>query len=114
MSDPSQLASEIGDLKTLQPVFTEDASTTIQSSHAGAYLRCGNMALTVPKDATLNFRRGTTINGISTNASPNTFVADSGVTINSKGASTTIGHQWGGWSLVKVAANTWDLIGDLA
>lgn len=114
MPDPSQLSTGIQDAKSVLNIWNEGASTTLASYHAGGYLRCGNMALTIPLNSTVPFLIGTIINGIATNASPNTFTATGGVTLNSKGGSTTVGHQWGGWSLVKVGINTWDLIGDLA
>ena len=92
---------------TYTPVLT-DAERYIQLNNAGA------ITLTVPSDTTTALPIGTTITFEQTGAGTVTFTADSGVTINSRGAVVATAGQFSVASIIKTAANTFTLTGDLA
>jgi hypothetical protein len=69
--------------------------------------------LTVPDDATVTFATGTHITIIQTGAGQCTVTQGSGVTINAT-PGNKLRAQWSGATLIKRAANTWVLIGDLS
>jgi hypothetical protein len=68
--------------------------------------------LTVPLDSSVNFPTGTQIDILQVGSGQTTVVATVGVTINGT-PGLKIRAQWGGATLIKRAANTWVLIGDL-
>ena len=68
--------------------------------------------LTVPLDSSVNFPTGTQIDILQVGSGQTTVVATGGVTINGT-PGLKIRAQWGGATLIKRAANTWVLIGDL-
>ena len=68
--------------------------------------------LTVPLDSSVNFPVGTQIDILQVGSGQTTVVATGGVTINGT-PGLKIRAQWGGATLIKRAANTWVLIGDL-
>jgi hypothetical protein len=68
--------------------------------------------LTVPLDSSVNFPVGTQIDILQVGSGQTTVVATSGVTVNGT-PGLKIRAQWGGATLIKRAANTWVLIGDL-
>jgi hypothetical protein len=43
-----------------------------------------------------------------------TLIADTGVTLNSKGGATGLADQYSGATLIMTASGEWTLIGDLA
>ena len=69
--------------------------------------------LTVPDDATVTFATGTHITIIQTGAGQCTVTPGGGVTINAT-PGNKLRAQWSGATLIKRAANTWVLIGDLS
>lgn len=81
-----------------------------------AYLRMTNAGantVTIPLNATIAFPVGAQISGIQAGAGATTIVATGGVTLNC--AHTLVARaQYSAWSLIKVATDTWDLMGDLA
>ena len=85
-------------------------------SDAERYIRLNNSAaitVSVPSDATSNIPVGTTITFEQTGTGTVTFVAGSGATLNSRDSlSSTVG-QYSVASLIKTAANTFTLTGDL-
>lgn len=85
-------------------------------SDAERYIRLNNSAaitVSVPSDATANIPVGSTITFEQTGTGTVTFVAGSGATVNSRdGLSSTVG-QYSVASLIKTAANTFTLTGDL-
>ena len=85
-----------------------DAERYIQLNNAGA------ITLTVPSDTTTALPIGTTITFEQTGAGTVTFTADTGVTINSRGAVVATAGQFSVASIIKTAANTFTLTGDLA
>lgn len=96
-------------------IVTVAASLTLNTSHSGKYLRTTSSSLvtiTVPPDSTANLDIGKPIQIRQAGTGTLTIAAGAGVTITSPG-SLTARAQNSTVSLVKVAANTWDLIGDL-
>ena len=85
-----------------------DAERYIQLDNAGA------ITLTVPSDSTTAFPVGTTVTFEQTGAGTVTFTADAGVTLNSRGAVVATAGQFAVATIVKTAANTFTLTGDLA
>jgi hypothetical protein len=69
--------------------------------------------LTVPDDATVTFATGTHITIIQTGAGQCTVTPGGGVTINAT-PGNKLRAQWSGATLIKRAANSWVLIGDLS
>jgi hypothetical protein len=68
--------------------------------------------LTVPLDSSVNFPVGSQIDILQVGSGQTTVVATGGVTVNGT-PGLKIRSQWGGATLIKRAANTWVLIGDL-
>jgi hypothetical protein len=68
--------------------------------------------LTVPLDSTINFPVGTQIDILQVGSGQTTVAGAVGVTVNAT-PGLKIRAQWGGATLIKRAANTWVLIGDL-
>lgn len=101
-----------------QDVITDaTGARTLSATDRGAYVRFTNVTastLTVPTNATVAFAIGETFNGIQAAAGKITIAASSGVTINAP-AEYKAGTRAQGapYCLIKVATDTWDLIGDL-
>lgn len=100
-------------------VVTTDASgaRTLGLTDRGAWLRFTHATasvLTIPTNASVAFAIGEVFNGIQGAAGKITFTPASGVTINvpSEYKSNTRA-QGAPFCLIKVATDTWDLIGDL-
>jgi hypothetical protein len=71
------------------------------------------VTLTVPADATIDYPVGTSINILQTGAGQVTVAPVSGtVTVNAT-PGLKLRAQWSSATLVKRAANTWVLLGDL-
>ena len=70
------------------------------------------VTLTVPTDATLNFPVGTTLDIIQTGAGQITIAGAGGVTVNGT-PGLKLRTQWSSATLLKRAANTWLVYGDL-
>ena len=101
-----------------QDIVTEaSGARTLSIADIGAYVRYTNLAasaLTVPTNATVAFLIGTTFNGIQAAAGKVSIAGASGVTINIPTDYKAITRaQFAPFCLIKVAADTWDLIGDL-
>ena len=69
--------------------------------------------LTIPQNSSIALPIGTNIDIIQIGAGQTTLVADTNVTINSKGSALKLTGQWSGVSLYKRDTNTWVAIGDL-
>jgi len=90
-------------------------SYTLVAGDAASYVRMNNASantLTVPQNSSVGFPIGTQIPVNQAGAGQTTIVADSGVTINSP-ATLKLRAQRSSAALIKVAANEWDLSGDL-
>lgn len=70
------------------------------------------VTLTIPTDATLNFPVGTTLDVIQTGAGQITIAGAGGVTVNGT-PGLKLRTQWSSATLLKRAANTWLVYGDL-
>jgi hypothetical protein len=69
-------------------------------------------AITIPADSTLNFPIGTSIDVLQTGTGAVSVAAGAGVTLNAT-PGLTLRTQWSTATLMKRAANTWVLYGDL-
>lgn len=69
--------------------------------------------ITVPANSAVPFPLGTRLDVLRLGTGEVSFVADSGVILNSKNSNKKIAAQYSGASLVKIDTNTWTLIGDL-
>jgi hypothetical protein len=70
------------------------------------------ITLTVPTNASVAYATGAQINIQQIGAGQVTVAGDTGVTVN--GTGTKLRVQWSAATLVKVATDTWTLIGDIA
>jgi hypothetical protein len=68
--------------------------------------------ITVPADNTVNFNIGDRVDVVTVNTGSVSFVANSGVTVNGT-PGLNLRTQYSGATLVKLAANTWVVMGDL-
>lgn len=92
------------------------ATYTLAVADLGALLELNHtsaITATVPNDSTVFFPVGTQIDLLQTGAGQVTLAAASGVTINSA-IGLKLRTQWSSATLIKRAANTWVLIGDLS
>ncbi len=101
-----------------QDVANEAGATrTLSLADRGTWIRFTNAsacALTVPTNATAAFEIGETLNGIQAADGKVTITGASGVTINLPTDYKSNTRAKGApFCLVKVATDTWDLIGDL-
>lgn len=99
-----------------QDIQSATASTkTLALSDIGAWIRSTvAQTITVPANGVVAFPVGTTLNGVQAGTGSVTVAAHSGVTINLPSEYNAKTRAKGAcWRLVKVAANEWDLIGDL-
>lgn len=71
------------------------------------------VSATVPPNSSVAFAIGSQIDILQLGAGDVTFVAGSGVTINSPNGALVIDSRYSGVSLVKTGTNTWDLFGAL-
>ena len=98
-------------------VTVSGTTKTLALSDAGTYQDCTNATgttITVPPNSSVAFPIGTEIIFEQNGAGTITFVAGSGVTINSVDSNLDIGNQYGTVALKKKATDTWTLFGDLA
>lgn len=100
-------------------VVTADATgaRTLGVADRGAWLRFTHATasvLTVPTNAAVAFAIGEVFNGVQAAAGKITFTPSSGVTINTPtGYKNNTRAQGSPFCLIKVATDTWDLMGDL-
>lgn len=97
---------------TLLTNKTISGSYTIAKTDINKMLICDDTTtITVPNN--INIPIGTQILVASNTTNTISFVADAGVTLNSKSGLVDITDQYGVASLVKTGTNTWYLFGDL-
>jgi len=97
-------------------IKTYNDSTTLVLSDAESYLRFTSASaktLTIPTNDTVAFPIGTTISGISVGIGILTFIAASGVTINTPETLSMREKAFVSFVITKVGTNEWDLAGDL-
>ena len=85
-----------------------ERDSLIEVSHTGA----SAVSVTIPADSTLNFPVGTSIDVLQTNTGAVAIAAGAGVTVNAT-PGLTLRTQWSSCTLLKRAANTWVVYGDL-
>jgi hypothetical protein len=85
-----------------------ERDSLIEVSHTGA----SAVNVTIPADSTLNFPVGTSIDVLQTNTGGVAIAAGAGVTVNAT-PGLTLRTQWSSCTLLKRAANTWVVYGDL-
>lgn len=99
-----------------QDILT-DATTakTLALTDIGRWIRftsASTVSVTIPLNASVAFPIGTTLNGVQAAAGQINFIGSA--TINKPtGYNAKTRAQGASWGLVKVAADTWDLFGDL-
>lgn len=111
--DPSDYAP------SAQTINNQAGTTyTLVLADAGKVVRCANaspVTLTIPPNGSVAFPTGTRVDITQSGAGVLTVAAGSGVTINKPATLTlALAEQWSQATVVKVAADTWDLAGDLA
>lgn len=101
---------------TLPSTFTT-TTYTFTLSDINGYKLANNAAaitVTVPKNSSVSFPPGAVLTLEQTGAGQVTFVADTGVTINSAGGLLATSAQKAVVSLLQTSINTWTLFGNLA
>ena len=89
---------------------------TLVLSDLGKLVELNNAAaitLTIPTNASVAFAIGDRIDLLQTGAGQVTVSAAGGVTLNSEGAKNKLAGQWAAATLIKRAADTWVLIGNI-
>jgi hypothetical protein len=106
------------DLNTKVPINAQTATTyTLVLTDAGKLITSDSaspVTITVPPNADVAFEIGTRIDVLNVGAGLTTLAEGSGVTINSKLTFKKLSAQGSAASLIKIATNTWFLIGDLS
>jgi hypothetical protein len=114
----STIQASIATLKNTIDYSTSTATSyTPTLTDAGKMIGIGNasaITVTVPTDVAVAFPVNSRIDLLQTGAGQITVSPASGVTLNSKGNKTKIFGQWSAATLIKISANTWALVGDLA
>jgi|SRR5580765_2163738 len=99
------------------PLTISGTTHTLGSGDLARYLRCTSgsaTTITIPADATVNLPIGCGIPIEQAGAGQVTVAAAGGVTLNSAGGLVASAAQYSVIQLMKVAANTWTLVGDRA
>lgn len=101
----------------LRTINTQSGSShTFASSESGNYFRFTSsvaVSATVPSNTTDPIPVGAQFDGVQAGNGKLSFVAGSGVTINSPAGNLSVAGKGFGWTLVKVGTNEWDLTGTL-
>jgi ethanolamine utilization protein EutQ (cupin superfamily) len=113
----SAIDTTVYGVATKSTINTQTGTTyTLVLADAGKLITLDNgsaITLTVPTNATVAFATGTRIDLAQLGAGQVT-VAGAGVTFNSKGSKLKITGQYSAATLIKIATDTWVLIGDLS
>jgi len=100
------------------PLNTQTGTTyTIAATDAGDLITLTNsspITLTVPTNATIPFAIGTQVTIAQGGAGKVTVAGAVGVTVNAADGYLSLRTQWSTGTLIKVATNSWILIGDTA
>lgn len=101
-----------------QSILTDATSAkTLALTDRGQWVRftsSGSVALTVPLNSAVAFAIGEVLNFIQADAGQVTITGSGGVTVNKPtGYNAKTRAQGAPFALVKIATDTWDLIGDL-
>jgi hypothetical protein len=93
---------------TTYTLVATDAGDLVTLTNASA------IALTVPTNATIPFATGTQITITRAGAGSVTVAGAVGVTVNSADGFLKLRSQWSSATLIKIATNSWILIGDIS
>ncbi len=106
-----------GTTTTYLNVITDSTTTrTPGLTDAGAYILTTHgtgITVTLPQDSAVAFPGGTVIYFERNGSGTLTFAAGAGATVNSKDATLTCGDRYTTVASVKIAADTWTLIGNI-
>ncbi len=106
-----------GTTTTYLNVLTDSTTTRTPSlTDAGAYILTTHgtgITVTLPQDSAVAFPVGTVIYFERNGSGTLTFAAGTGATVNSKDATLTCGDRYTTVAAVKIAADTWTLIGNI-
>jgi hypothetical protein len=104
------------DLKISQTIFTKSANANLALAESSSLLYCNNtsnITITIPAESSVNFSVGSQIDVIRSNSNVG-IAGGSGIVVNSSAGTTPkIRVQWGACTLIKIAANSWTVIGDI-
>jgi hypothetical protein len=99
------------------PLNAQTGTTyTLVASDAGDLVTLSNasaITLTVPTNASVPFTIGTQITITQANSGQVTIAGAVGVTVNSADGDLKLRTQWSAATLIKIATNSWILIGDI-
>lgn len=118
----SDKAQEVNDLTTqleqivTQPIIEVTENRIVSATDLSKKLHfnsTSNLTCTIPPDADMTANVGIEFTVVRINTGTVTFVAGSGVTINSVDSAKAVSGRYGGVIAYKTAANTWTLIGAL-
>lgn len=116
VSTATQTALDGKQNKTLT-VTTQTVTTyNLVLSDAGGFIQLDDatgVGLVIPTEAAVAFPIGTIIRISQIGAGAVTITGDTGVVVNSRGSNTNTAGQWSVATLVKTAADTWNLSGDI-
>ncbi len=94
-----------------------DLTHTFTLEDKNSYIRAlntSNQTITIPLNSIVPFETGTEIEIFQAGVGQVSFVASSGVVVNSKDSNLSLSSQFSAAVLKKIATDEWDLIGDLA
>jgi hypothetical protein len=98
------------------PIVQKTASYALSTlTHRDSMIEMSSasaMTLTIPLDSTVNYPIGTTVDILQTNTGQVTIAGAAGVTVNAT-PGLKLRTQWSSATLMKRAANTWVVYGDL-
>ena len=112
-------AAEMTLLATAMVAINAQTGTTYTAvlSDDGKLVTCDNaaaIALTIPPNSSVAFGIGTQINIMQLGAGQVTITAGAGVTLRSAGTKVKTNGQYSVATCVKIATDTWVLVGNLA
>lgn len=113
-SDGTQTKQGVPSITVISP--KSDSYTLASLDERDTIIEISNTSattLTIPLDSTLNFPVGTTLDIIQTNTGQVTIAGEGGVTVNAT-PGLKLRARWSSATLLKRAANTWLVYGDLS
>jgi hypothetical protein len=105
-----RLASAVSKLTSTTSSFTltlNELGTVLEVNSAS------NLTVTIPADATTDFPVGSRIDILRVNTGQVDVAPAAGVTLNSVDSNRKLSERWSAATVIKRAANSWALIGDL-
>jgi hypothetical protein len=101
-------------VRTVPIIAAKVAAYTVATGDEGELIQLnGTFTVSIPTDATFNFAIGTQINLLSIGTGVITIAAVTPGTTTVNGTGTKLRAQWSSATLIKRAANTWVVVGDL-